>query len=265
MEFVKIADALVSRFIIGGNPFSGFSHVSPEMDLRMKRYYTTARIKQTLADAEALQINTLVARADAHILRVLLEYRDEGGHIQWIAQTCPELRDHEMSIRRAADNDATGCYLHGGYIDTIFAQGRMDELPPLIEKIRERGMAAGIAGHNPDVFRWAEEKLEVDFYMCSYYNPAARDRAGQARPGAEQRFHQQDRKLMTDTIRHLSPPVIHYKVLAAGRNDPREAFAYVAHSMRPGDAVAVGVYTEQAPDMLAQDVRLFQQSSRAGP
>ena len=65
---------------------------------------------------------------------------------------------------------------------------------------------------------------------------------------------------MTATIRELPRPVIHYKVMAAGRNQPGEALAFAAQAMRPTDAVCVGVFPKDQPDMLAQDVRLFGQS-----
>ena len=41
MDYVKFGQVKVSRFIIGSNPFSGFSHQSNDMDLAMKKYYTT--------------------------------------------------------------------------------------------------------------------------------------------------------------------------------------------------------------------------------
>jgi len=43
----------VSRLIVGGNCFSGFSHHTAELDRDMRDYYTTAKIKETLAAAEA--------------------------------------------------------------------------------------------------------------------------------------------------------------------------------------------------------------------
>jgi len=247
--------------MLGGNPFSGFAHQTPEMSRRMKRYYTTARIKATLAQAESLGINAFVGRTDNHIMRVLMEYWDEGGHIQWFAQTCPELGPPEPSVQRAADNGAQAVHVHGGYMDFLLAQGRIDEVVPVIDKIHQAGMAAGIAGHNPDVFRWAERVgLQVDYYMCSYYNSSHRDERAELVSGMKEWFLAEDRKTMTELIQNLSRPVIHYKVLAAGRNDPAEAFDYVAHSMREGDAVCVGVYTEDKPDMLAEDVRLLEES-----
>jgi hypothetical protein len=68
---------------------------------------------------------------------------------------------------------------------------------------------------------------------------------------------------MNALIKDLSRPVVHYKVLAAGRNDPAEAFAFVAHHLRPTDAVCVGVYPGKKPGMIAEDVRLFEQAVAA--
>jgi len=119
----------VSRFILGSNPFSGFSHQTPETDLQMKRYFTAQTIKDTLREAESLGINTVIARADQHIRRLLLEYWDEGGVIQWFAQTCPEVGPTETGVQRAIEGGAKACHVHGGVMDHLLAQGKLDEVP----------------------------------------------------------------------------------------------------------------------------------------
>lgn len=255
---VKIGNLTVSRFILGGNPFSGFSHQKPETDLEMKRYYTAERIKETFRQAEALGISTHIGRADHHVMRVLLEYWDKGGTVQWIAQTCPEIGTIERAIQNAISGGAKACFIHGGVMDFLLAQKRLNEVPPAITKIREAGMPAGIAGHNPKVFEWAEEHLDVDFYLCSYYNSAHRDEHAEHVSGRPEWFHAADRDAMVKVIQHLSWPVIHYKVLAAGRNDPEEAFTFVAKHLRPQDAVCVGIYTKGHPTMLEENVALLE-------
>ncbi len=260
MEHVTFGNVEVSRFVLGSNPFSGFSHQSPEMDLAMRRYYTTDSIKRTIREAESLGVNTLLARADHHVMRLLLEYCDEGGTIQWFAQTCPEVGDHQTCVGRAAASGAKACHIHGGVMDFLFAQNRLAEVPPVVEMIKDKGMLAGIAAHNPDVISWAESSLDVDYYACSYYNSAHRDEKAEHVPGTEEWFLDEDRRIMTDLIQTLSRPVVHYKVMAAGRNDPAEAFAHVAAGMRPGDAVCVGVFTRDKPQMLKEDVELLQKA-----
>jgi len=263
MDHVDISGVRTSRFIIGSNPFSGFSHQGSEMDSQMKRFYTTDKIKETLRDAESLGVTTVIARTDYHVIRMLFEYGNEGGQIQWFAQTCPEVGDHQMCVARAAAGGAKACHVHGGVMDFLLAQGRLDEIPPVIKMIRDKGMRAGIAGHNPAVFEWAENHLDVDYYMCCYYNSAHRDTRAEHVPGMAEWFLEEDRRTMTDLIAGLSKPVIHYKVLAAGRNDPQEAFDWVAKSMRASDAVCVGVYMKDKPDMLKTDVQLFHASLQA--
>jgi len=76
---IQISTLPVSKFLIGGNPFSGFSHLDSDTDSKMIRYYTVSRIKETLRQAEKLGINTFLGRADSHIIRMLMEYRNEDG------------------------------------------------------------------------------------------------------------------------------------------------------------------------------------------
>ncbi len=48
--------------------------------------------------------------------------------------------------------------------------------------------------------------------------------------------------------------------MAAGRNEPKAAFAFAASKMRTNDAVCVGVYPKDRPGMLAEDVHLLEES-----
>lgn len=263
MDYIKIKDVKVSRFILGSNPFSGFSHQGSDVDLQMKRHFTTAQIKVVLRDAETLGVNTVLGRVDHHVLRVLLEYWDEGGHLQWFAQTCPEVGNHDACVSRAASGGAKACHIHGGVMDNLLAQGHLDEIPAVVESIRKHGMLAGIAGHNPKVFEWAEKHLDVDYYMCSYYNSAHRDQKAEHVSGITEWFLEEDRQTMTALIQKLSRPVIHYKIMAAGRNNPADAFAFAARQMRPADAVCVGIFPARKPGMLKKDVGLLAEALAA--
>jgi len=257
---VRIGNLMVSKLIVGGNPFSAISHQSPAMDIEMRRYYTTARIQEVFKRAEQIGINTHIGRADHHIMRVLFEYWDEGGAIQWIAQTCPELGTIGHGINNAIKGGAKACYMHGGMMDYLLANSKLDEIPDAFARIKDAGLVAGIAGHNPDVFKWAEEHLDADFYACSYYNAAHRDKQAEQVSGATEWFRPEDRDIMVNLIQKLSKPVIHYKVLAAGRNDPKEAFAFVARYLRQQDAVCVGIFPKHHPKMLEEDVQLLEDS-----
>ena len=253
----------VSRFIIGGNPFSGFSHQSKARSQEMLDWYTDARIVETLFQAEALGLNACLCRGDDHITGVLEQYWKEGGTMRWIAQTDSHAETSGAGARYCVDHGASACYAHGGIVDHDVAQGNYDDIYDFVETLKDARVPAGLAGHMPQDFVWAEEHVDVDFYMVCHYNPSPRQRVPHHDPAATEAYLEEDRQERVATIQMLQKPVIHYKVLAAGRNDPAEAFAYTAGKMRPMDAVCVGIFTKDDPHMLEKDVGLFLGSLRA--
>lgn len=263
---VKFGSLTVSKLIIGGNPFSGISHQSPQRDSEMMRFFTTARIKETLRQAESLGINTFIGRADKHIVRLLAEYWEEGGTIQWIAQTCPEFGSPLAGVNAAIRGGASAVYLHGGQMDYMVAQNQLHEAVTAIERVKEAGLPVGIAGHQPDGHIWANENnIGLDFHMCSYYNPSPRDKDAAHHPGQAEVYDPEDRARMVAILPTLKAPAIHYKIFAAGRNDPKEAFAFVSQHLRPQDAVCIGVYPKDKPEMIAEDLRLLEESLKQQP
>ncbi len=258
METTRLGNLPVSRLLLGSNPFSGFSHQGSARDREMIRYYTVARIKGVLFEAERLGIKAVVGRADHHVMRFLMEYWDEGGKLAWVAQTCPAVGPSEFCARMAIDGGASACHIHGGVMDHLLAQGRADEVRRAVDMLKEHGLPVGVAGHRTAVFEWAEKNLAVDYYMCCYYDPTARDDDPEHHSGLEEAYLEEDRRAMTALIQTLSKPVIHYKILAAGRNDPRDAFTYCSRYLRPQDLVCVGIYKKDDPKMLRKDVALFE-------
>ncbi len=261
MDCVKLGNFEVSRFILGSNPFSGFSHQGPERDGEMVHWYTSARIKEVLRSAEVLGVTAVIGRADRHVIRTFVEYWDEGGSVQWSAQTCPGVGPTLKTAQMAISGGAKAVHIHGGVMDNCLATGDMSDPIAGIETVKKAGLSVGIAGHNPEVFRWAErEKLPVDYYMCSYYNSTPREKRAEKAPDQSECFLEEDREAMTELIQGLSKPVIHYKVMAAGRNDPAEAIPFAVKAMRAQDAICIGIFSKDDPEMLAEDVRIFEEA-----
>jgi membrane protease subunit (stomatin/prohibitin family) len=257
MQYIQIGNYKISKLILGGNPFSAISHQSMEIDEKMRRFYTSSQIKDILRNAESLGVNAVVARGDAHISRLMYEYHHDGGKIQWLTQTCPEFASIDSSIGGAMLGGAIGCHIHGGVMDNLIENNKGNEIPAMIAKIRNAGMLAGAAGHLPATFEWAKDNLDVDYFMCSYYNPIPRVDNASHIHGFNEQFLPEDREAMTAIIKDLPKPVIHYKVLAAGRTKPHEAFDYVKQHLRAKDAVCVGVFPQAKRDMLAEDIELL--------
>ena len=229
----------------------------------MVDWYTDERIVETLFQAESLGLNACILRGDEHITRVLWLYWNQGGTMRWIAQSNSRAATSVHGAQYCIDNGASACFLHGGEMDHYVAQGRHDAICAFVETVKAAGLPVGAAGHMPRDFVWAEESLQLDFYMVCYYNPSRRDDVPHHDPSAAEQYLVADRDERVALIQRLSKPVIHYKIMAAGRTDPEEAIAFAAKHMRVTDAICVGVHTKDKADMIATDVALLLESLQA--
>ena len=246
LRHIAIGAHRVSRLIIGGNPYSGISHHSSAKSKEMEDYYTVDRIKADLREAERCGINTVLARADRYIMRVLNEYRNDGGNIQWIAQT-PKGNEYENLkdyIRLIARYEPIAIYHHGGTTDRLYDEGKLDSIRDSLKFIRDLGFAAGVGTHDPQILKHCHyEGYDADFYVCAFYNHTRR----------REMYLPPDRDTAIVAIQAVPLPVIAIKVLAAGRSEPFEAFRFALENIKPIDAMAVGMYTRGHPDQIREN------------
>jgi len=260
---VRIGNADVTRLIVGGNPLSGISHWTSDMDWDMLRYYTMPRLQQLLEDCWKSGINTVQSRGDRHQMRMYLEHRENGGQMQWIAQTASEFRDIHANIDQIASYKPVAIYHHGTHTDNSWHEGKIDQVRDFLKRIHDHGLPAGIGTHIPQVVEYAEEHgWETDFYMCCFYNLA---RGYKSAPAVQQSSYAQeqyqiaDRDPMTAMMRQVKKPCLGFKILAATRNtktpqDTRSAFEYAFSHIKPIDAVVVGMFPKYR-DQAAENAR----------
>ncbi len=243
---IQIASHHITRLIIGGNPYSGISHHSIAASKAMEDYYTTNQIISDLTQAEQNGINTVLARADKHIMRTLNEYWNTGGKIQWIAQT-PKSKEYNSLndyLQIIAQYNPIAIYHHGGTTDMLFAEGKLHTIQDNLKRIRELGCAVGIGTHDPHILKHCyTEGFDVDFYVCALYNHTKH----------REMYLSADRDIAISAIQAIPTPIIAIKVLAAGRNEPNEAFRFALENIKPSDAMAVGMYTRFQPDQIQQN------------
>jgi len=253
MPRIMLGSYAISRLIVGGNPFSGNSHVSPALDQEMRDYHTSQRILQTLRLAEKWGINAFQSRGDNHMMRLINDYRVSGGRLHWIAQTASERRDLAANVRQIAHAGAVAIYHHGTRTDNLWKAGQIDNALDTLKSIRDTGLLVGLGTHLPEVIIHAEEHdWDVDFYMASFYNPrrANRDNPRPAHASKpEEVFVDSDRDTMCNVIRQTDKTVLAFKVLAGGRlaKGPagvRSALAYAFANIKPTDAVVVGIFNK---------------------
>ena len=261
---IELGGYEVTRLIIGGNPFSGFSHQSAELDREMIEYYTMPRLQQTLDECWRQGINTVLSRGDAHQRRMILEYRLRGGQMHWITQTAGEIEDTRANIRQILSYEPIAIFNHGTRTDNAWHAGEIDWVADIVRAIKDAGLAAGLASLIPEVIAYAEEHgWETDFYMACFYNLARGYKLAPAGdPDAYHRDHfpPDDPDRMTAILAQVPKPCIGYKILAAGRRCTdeemlEEAFRYAFDRLKPTDAVVVGMY-QKLGNQVAQNAAL---------
>jgi hypothetical protein len=251
LPVVSLGNSKITRLIIGGNPFSGNSHVSRQLDAEMMDFFTCSKIKETLFRAMECGINTTQLRGDKHIMRMLREFRAEGGNLHWIAQTIPEAFSYEANIQQMAAAGAVAIYHHGTVTDALFKEGNYNEITRRLEIIRKTGLPVGLGTHIPQVMEYAEDhKWGIDFYMSCVYNISRIDRVSSAITGKaneDEPFFDEDIPIMYKAIRSVDKPCISFKILGATRRcesqeTVKAAFLEAYENIKETDMVNVGVY-----------------------
>ena len=254
---VDLGGLQVTRLILGGNPFGGVSHQSPARNTDMLNYHTVERIKETLRRAETAGINSVVMRLDAFFLRVMREYRNEGGGLQWIAQIAKDAGGPDWSwkkrFQQALAAGAKAGYIHGGIIDDLYLAQNAAQLVAIVEDVHSLGVPVGIAGHNPKAHLWANGlDLPIDFHMVCFYD------CGSVHAGKGDRFLPEDPFVAVEAIRQIHKPCIGYKIMGAGRVAPRPAFEFAFANIKPSDCVNVGMYRGDNDHMVEENVAMVQ-------
>ncbi|MBE6659598.1 MAG: hypothetical protein E7604_14295 [Ruminococcaceae bacterium] len=244
---MKIGDLHVSRLIVGSNPFTGKSHLTPDVDADMKAHFTEDAAFAMLHRCEEAGINAVQSRGSMPVMGLLHRYRQSGGTLMWLAQTGKSLTTFDDELHEMMKYHPAAVCIHGELSDELFLTGMLDRLGGLLDRIRRYNVPCGICSHFPEVLSYAEEHhLKPDYYMASVYNLFQPDRSHDVNPTGE-RFEDSDVPLMYKTIRSLSAPAIALKILGAGRKcetqeQVRAAFIEAFSEMKRGDGVLVGMF-----------------------
>lgn len=240
----RIGDMDISRLICGGNLISGFAHSRDLIYVSslLRNYFTDEKVHDTLQRCEENGVNTAILRLDQNTLRILNGYRrDRGGKIQWIAQVKLKSDDLYSEIDEAANNGASGIYVHGGIGDKYVAQQRVDLLGKALERIKLNGVIAGIAGHSLDVPVACEKAgLSPDFYMKTI-NSKSYWSAGPV-PRKDSVWSETPEETI-EFMKKVKTPWIGYKILGAGAIHPVEGFKYAFEN--GADFICVGMFDFQ--------------------
>jgi hypothetical protein len=259
----KIGNVTISRLIIGGNQFSGWSHSRDLKYLRdlFKAYATEEKIMDTLQLAEENGVNAIITSSSAYLSRY---WKERGGQIRWIAQVHPKVDDVTSDIKRAIDGGAVGAYVQGGVGDSFVKGGRVDLLGKAVEFVQSRGVLAGIGGHSLQVPMAVEKAgIRPDFYMKTlhhgnYWSATPKEQRVEFNVdsgGANDRDNiwSITPEKTIEFMKSVPRPWIAFKVLAAGAIHPSEGFKYALEN--GADFICVGMFDFQIQEnvIIARD------------
>ena len=248
---LQLGEHRVSRLVAGANPLSGYSYQGNHASNCMKEYFTLEKRVEYLQRCEQLGITThqFSTYKDCEYIQVA---KDRGVKMNFWA-----LHGDIATIPDAIKSvGPIGLAHHGGATDTLFAQGKHQQVHDFVKAVHDNGILAGVSAHNPDcIKRVADEGWDVDFFMTCFYF-ITRERV----PGEVEKmppictmdmthytWYQDDPARMTEVVRQVKQPCFGFKILAAGRaclneRRVREAFKIAFSSIKPIDGVIVGMF-----------------------
>ena len=209
-------------------------------------YYTAERVCDVLHQCARFGINAYnyvdLGRAGQDLDR----FESEGGRMHLIVQGIGDMAAFHAARRPLA------IYHHGGRTDRAYQDGRIGDVREWCKKIRDMGCQVGVGSHKPEVLALVEEQgWDVDFYAGCVYNVTRTPEEWRKRLNGElpemagEVYIQSDPSRMYAFMRQTKKPCFAYKILAAGRvaeNQADEAFRTAFSSIKPGDAIFVGMF-----------------------
>ena len=272
MPTAQFGKFTVSRLIVGGNPVSANSHVSNAMDIDMRDYFTTENSKRLLRACEKAGITAWQSRGDRHIMRLLNEYRMEGGKLDWIAQTASEYGDLRRNLSEITRMKPIAIYHHGSITDRYWYEDRADKIVDGLKAIRQTGAMVGLGTHIPEIIDHAEQhNWDVDFYMSCVFRltrkPEENARLA-GHPVDGELFWDADREQMLARVKKTAKPCLIFKVYGATRHcdtaERRQAAINLAFDYaKPSDAIVVGMYPK-VTEQVAENARMVAKAVARG-
>jgi len=231
MPMITLGGFRVSRLILGSNPFWGFWHGNPHKP----QAYTQEGRKAVMDAAAAQGVTAIWTPGYKQWISLWNEYKDGGGKMQtWIGQ--PDGYEGvtlEDQITACAKYGGKAVCVQGENVDDAMEKKDLDRLRRWLGMIRDCGLPAGLASHHPkSILRAEDAGLPAEFYHLTL--------------GVPDGFGWEDRDRTLATVRQVDKPMVVFKVMGAGRFNPRMAFPYVFKTIREKDGVCVGAdNTEQ--------------------
>lgn len=245
MKQVAIGNITFSKVICGTNPFYGHSHFSEARNAEYMNRFGDKTIEDSIRICMKRGVNAVESSANQRIISILAKLRGEvNDPLRFVGTTrideTSDMKSHQEKLSFLIGNRADICLIHSQFIDRPRKGGAIEGLQPLIEKIHEAGLLAGISTHRVETVELCEKnRCGIDTYMFPLNS------TGFVYPGYEGKESVQDR---VNLVRGVAKPFILIKALGAGRIPPKEGLQFIAENSKPNDIISLGLASEQEID-----------------
>jgi len=245
----KIGTMVISRLILGGNPFGGWMH---SRDLRYvgalaNAYLTDDKKMQIFQMAENCGIDTILGHPV--MIPVLNTYWSKGiGKIKWISD-CGG--DFPLAAQQSMDGGCAAGYCQGETTDRLVQQGDFKTIERGLDLLRKAGLPAGIGAHRIESLKaCVANGLIPDFWMKTTHH----HNYWSAKPGEPERdnIYCRDPEETIKFFETRKEPYIAFKVLAAGAIPPADGIRFGLEAAG-GDFICLGMFDFN----MIQDVNIF--------
>ena len=256
----------ITRLLVGHNPIKGVSHFSDALSREMREYFADPRRGvQLLCRCQELGINCCqmgIRPSEPPVEELLRAHRGQGGTLEWIATFYSSPKDRESAQRELAgilrlEPRPIGIQQFGNTSDLLMREGKIELALENLKRLRDAGVLVGLGSHNHEVIDCAEDKgWDVDFYQCSFY----RSWFGLDAQRRGDRFDEEARQSMAQTIRRVAKPCIAFKVLGASRlcqspGGVEAALRFAFENIKPNDVVLLGMW-QKHKDQVAENTAI---------
>jgi len=269
---IRIGPHSISRLVCGANPFNGGSHLSEFFNHQLREYYTQDQILKTLRRCEETGINAW--QSGFGNFDLYRRYVDAGGKMHFLSIEAG--KGVPAILPKLAKGGCVGVAHHGEVTDSLFKQGKIDQIHDFLKRVHDAGLPAGISTHMPDVVDCVESKgWELDYYMtCVYERHRSREALqkllGHVPIPVGEVYLESDPPRMHAAIRKTKRPCLAFKIMAAGRLSEHadwveQAFRQTLEGIKPTDGIIIGIY-DRYSNQPAEDagfVRRYSSLSRA--
>ena len=247
---IKMGDHSISRILAGYNPIGGYSYLGPHMDQHMKEYFTVETTTEFLIKCYKAGITAQQFDPTPKMIEVLRNVREKESGMKFLCLHTGGSRWGTVDEVVQATSPFAMSH-HGGATDTLFRQGKQEQVHDYVKAVHDKGLLAGVSAHNPDNIKYiADAGWENDFFMTCFhyltrYNDHPEDENKDKYFGKP--FSTSDPVEMTRVVREVDQPCLGFKILAAGRagfsrDGVEQAFKFAFENIKKTDGIIVGMY-----------------------